>query len=39
MNWQGILSLPGIAGNEIVPARIGHYNKEKIFFFHNTNGQ
>jgi len=36
---QGILSIPGIAGYEWVPARIGCFYKGKIFFFHNTNGQ
>ncbi len=30
--------VPGIAGYEWVPARIGHFYKDKIFF-HNTNGQ
>jgi len=29
---QGILSVPGIAGYEWVPARIGHFYKNKIFF-------
>jgi len=36
---QGILSVPGIAGYEWVPARIGRFYKDKIFFFPNTNGQ
>jgi len=35
---QGILSVPGIAGYEGVPSRIGHFYKDK-YFFHNTNGQ
>jgi len=35
---QGILSVPGIAGYKWVPARIGHFYKDKIFFY-NTNGQ
>ncbi len=30
---QGILSVPGIAGYEWVPARIGRFYKDKIFFF------
>jgi len=29
---QGILSVPGIAGYEWVPARIGRFYKYKIFF-------
>ncbi len=29
---QGILSVPGIAGYVWVPARIGCFYKEKIFF-------
>jgi len=29
---QGILSVPGIAGNEWVPARIGHFYNDTIFF-------
>ncbi len=33
--FQGILSVPGIAGYEWVPARIGPFYKE--IFFHNTN--
>jgi len=33
-----VLSLPGIAGYEWVPARIGLFIKTK-YFFHNTNGQ
>jgi len=35
---QGILSVPGIAGYEWVPARIGCFINTK-YFFHNTNGQ
>ncbi len=34
---QGILSVPGIAGYEKVPARTGHFYKHK-YYFHNTNG-
>jgi hypothetical protein len=30
--WQGILSVPGIAGYKWVPARIGRFYKDKIFF-------
>ncbi len=29
---QGILSVPGIAGYDWVPARIGRFYKDKIFF-------
>jgi len=29
---QGILSVPGIAGHEWVPARIGHFYKDEIYF-------
>jgi len=29
---QGILSVPGIAGYKLVPARIGRFYKYKIFF-------
>jgi len=35
---QGILSVPGIAGYELVPARIGLCLKTK-YIFHNTNSQ
>jgi len=30
--WQGILSVPGIAGYKWVTARIGRFYKDKIFF-------
>jgi len=36
-HYQGILSLPEIAGYEWVLARIGRFYRDKIFF-HNTNG-
>jgi hypothetical protein len=36
---QGILSVPGIAGYEWVPARLACFYQNKILFFYFTNGQ